>query len=273
MIRFFMDQLSPVSENPAREVRVLLGYLENRDPDFYFFNPDYSIPEAIKKKLETLIQRRLNHEPLSKIIGRREFYGRWFKVTKDTLDPRPETELFIDHLLPMINDLPKPITVLDLGTGTGCIALTLLLESQYILSATLVDISEKALNIARENALLHQLEKRVICVQSDWCQNLDHQQFSVIVSNPPYIATHETLDKNVYDFDPHAALFGGGDGFDAYRTLIPQLRKHLAPNGLVAVEFGQGQEEKVISLFEAYGFKCIALVPDLQGIMRMAIFL
>lgn len=272
MIRSFIHQLKPVSENPAREVRVLLGHLENRDPDFYFFNPDYSVPDTIQEKLAVLIQRRLNHEPLSKIIGRREFYGRYFKITKDTLDPRPETELFLDHLLPMIDHLPKPVTLLDLGTGTGCLGLSFLLECSVIASATLLDISKKALDVARDNAVLHGIEKRVRFVQSDWCQNLGEEKFSLIVSNPPYIATHETLDKNVYDFDPHAALFGGHDGLDAYRTLIPQLRKHLAPNGLVTVEFGRGQEEKVTSLFKANDFKCRTYVQDFQGIVRMGIF-
>ena len=273
MIRDFLQKLKLIAHNPTREMRALLGYLENRDPDFYFFNPDYAIPTYVQDKLEIVIQRRLNHEPLSKIIGGREFYGRMFKVTHDTLDPRPETELFIDHLLPMINDLPKPVTLLDLGTGTGCIGLTLLMESHEIASATLVDISKKALDVARENAALHNLNDRVTFLQSDWCESLGDQKFSLIVSNPPYIATDERLDKNVYDFDPHAALFGGEDGLQAYRTLIPQLRKHLNQNGVVVLEFGRGQEGDVAKLFKTHAFTCVDVVKDLQGIVRMGIFM
>ncbi len=264
--------LSSVTEHPARDVRVLLGFLEQREPEFYFLHPDYALSETVCKQLDGLIRRRLCHEPLSKIVGRREFYGRLFKVTADTLDPRSDTETLIDAALKYQATFPTPLRVIDLGTGTGCILLTLLAEMSDA-TGVAIDISEKALAVARSNAVICGVHDRVYFLQSDWLTELDPgEKFSLIVSNPPYIGTDEPLDPSVYAYDPHRALFSGENGLEAYLSFIPCLRNHLLPNGKVIVEFGRGQEDTVRRLFEAHSFRCIEHFKDINEIIRCAIF-
>ncbi len=248
------------------------GFLEKKAPEFYFLHPESLIPENICAQLKTLVQRRISDEPLSKIIGEREFFGRTFKITKDTLDPRPDTETLVDAVLHYAKDLPKPLRILDLGVGTGCILVTLLLEMKNATGVG-VDLSPEALKVAADNATHFGLLERASLREGNWFSALDEKEkFSLIVSNPPYIAYHEVLEKNVQDYDPHLALFSGETGLEAYEVIAKGARQHLLAGGLIAVEFGKGQEKAVRALFEAESFEFIAYFNDLTGGIRCAIF-
>ncbi|MEJ1991867.1 MAG: peptide chain release factor N(5)-glutamine methyltransferase [Maritimibacter sp.] len=205
------------------------------------------------------ISDRTARKPVSHILGGREFYGRWFKVTGDVLDPRPETETLIEQALS-----EEFSEVLDLGTGTGCILLTLLAER---LEATGIgaDKSSAALAVAERNASDLGLADRAALVESDWFGAVGGQ-FDLIVSNPPYIALDEmpALAPEL-SYEPRMALTDEGDGLTAYRIIAAGAGAHLRPGGRLLVEIGAGQGAAVAELFRAAGFADVVVLPDLDG--------
>ncbi len=205
------------------------------------------------------IKRRADREPVSHILGGREFYGRWFHVSDAVLDPRPETETLIEQAL------REPFSeVLDLGTGTGCILLTLLAERP---DATGIgaDKSAAALEVAERNARDLELMERCAFVESDWFSALGGR-FDLIVSNPPYIALDEMPDlAPELQYEPRMALTDEGDGLTAYRAITAGAGAHLSPGGRLMVEIGPSQGAAVAELFRAAGFADVAVLPDLDG--------
>ena len=197
---------------------------------------------------------------MSQIIGRRDFYGRSFTVTPDVLDPRPDTELLVQVAL------EKPFeTVLDLGTGSGCILLTLLAENTAATGQG-ADLSEAAIAVARGNAVALNLIDRSDFTPSDWLANISGQ-FDLIVSNPPYITAAEmpTLAPEVRDWEPEMALTPGGDGLAAYRVITTTAMPHLTAGGRLVVEIGPSQALDVQALFAAAGFTGITCLQDIDG--------
>jgi len=217
--------------------------------------------------VETLITRRAQGEPVAYILGEKEFYGRMFKVTPDVLIPRPETELLVELALARI--APDQAThILDLGTGSGCIAITLELE-RPLARVTAVDRSVDALGIARRNAEL--LDAPVEFLTSDWFAALAGRRFDLIVSNPPYIAEADPhLARADVRFEPSAALAAGLDGLDDLRHLIRGARAHLQSGGTLLLEHGYDQADAVQSLLCESGFEFIQSWADLSGILRVS---
>jgi release factor glutamine methyltransferase len=192
-------------------------------------------------------QRRANREPLSRIVSRREFYGREFQITPDTLDPRPETETLVEAVIALLDRGPTPINnprILDLGTGSGCLLITLLAELAHA-SGIGVDLLPGALEVAMSNAMRLGVSDRARFICGDWCEALSGT-FDIVVSNPPYIGRYAIgdLDPEVSRFDPHAALDGGVDGLDFYRRLGSDSGR-LLPDGWLVVEVGVRQAEAV----------------------------
>jgi release factor glutamine methyltransferase len=227
--------------------------------------PD-DVANDVMVRFSLAIDERCARKPVSHIIGTREFYGRQFIVTSDVLDPRPETELLVETAL------ATPFqTVLDLGTGSGCILLTLLAENKSATGQG-TDTSPAALNIAEQNATRLGLEKRSCFVRSDWFDNIDGR-FDIIVSNPPYIAADEmpALSPEVRNWEPLIALTPGGDGLDAYRVIAAGATQHLNPQGRLLVEIGPTQARAVCGLFENAGFDGITTLQDIDGRDRVVI--
>jgi release factor glutamine methyltransferase len=214
-----------------------------------------------RARLEVMLARRAAREPVARILGRRVFWGREFAVTPDVLDPRPETECLIAGALAG----PVPSRLLDLGTGGGCIAVTLLAEWPGARGVA-VDISAPALAVAGANAARHAVKDRLDLVESDWFSAV-RGRFDLIVSNPPYIARAEMagLAPEVRGHDPRAALSDGGDGLGAYRGIAGAVPAHLAPGGRVLVEIGAGQGPQVAGLFVRAGLVEVRILPDLDG--------
>lgn len=227
-------------------------------------NESVSLPPAQAEAAEVMIAERLQGRPLSKILGVKEFYGRDFIVNDDVLDPRPESELIIDLVKPCAG-MTKTPSILDLGTGSGCLILSVLAEIPQASGAG-VDLSDKALVIAGQNAERLQLENRVSFVQSDWFQSVD-KSFDIIIANPPYIETDviPDLQKEVKNHDPHMALDGGASGLDPYYRIIPQAVEHLNPQGFLVVEHGAGQSQKIMEILNQHGFRDIRSHHDLAG--------
>ncbi|MEM7680088.1 MAG: peptide chain release factor N(5)-glutamine methyltransferase, partial [Pseudomonadota bacterium] len=201
---------------------------------------DEKISNEILALVQNDLDQRLSGKPLSKIYREKEFFGRTFKVSEDTLDPRPDTEVLIEKVLKRFKSNP-PKTILDLGAGTGCILITLLKELPNTTGVG-VDVSIAALEIAKQNAKIHDVDERLKFLQSDWFENVEGS-FDLIVSNPPYIDANviPNLEKEVRNHDPILALDGGKDGLDAYRQIFSQTFLHLNPGGKLFVEIGYDQ--------------------------------
>ncbi len=217
------------------------------------------------EELNIFIQRRLSGEPVAKIIGKKGFWKSDFIVSKDVLDPRPDSETLIEAILSKFPDKTEPLRILDLGTGSGCLLLSLLEEYKNYAGVG-IDISLKALNIAKQNAHT----SRATFIQRDMREDLsDLGKFDIMISNPPYIPTAEiqTLEKDVKDHDPILALDGGADGLDFYRALSKQ---HLAPH--LFIEIGKDQEKQIIPIFEHQGWHFAQSWKDLGGIVRILYF-
>lgn len=253
-------------ETPALDARLLICHGLDLTHEQFVLSDNRVLSAMELQSIETFLQQRLDGKPVSKIIGRKEFYGRDFKTTADTLDPRPDSETLIETVLSHPCEAPL---ILDLGTGTGCLVLTLLAEWSKA-RAIAVDQSIAALQIAKENALRIGVEDRVVFIQSDWFSEVIGQ-FDVIISNPPYIPQGDIagLAREVRDYDPMAALTGGADGLDPYRVIIPQLPGFLKSGGLAAFEIGQGQESQVADLLGRAGFSAVGVRRDLGGIGRV----
>lgn len=257
-------------ENPALDARLLLQHVLGVSREALLANAP-RLTEVQQAQLDTLVARRVAREPMAQILGRREFWGLEFKVTSDTLDPRPDSETLIESLLQCKPNRGQPIDILDLGTGTGCLLLAAL--SEYPQASGLgVDMSDKALEVANENARALGLENRTIFKKSDWNSQINGV-WDVVLGNPPYIPTEEIprLAPEVAGYEPHSALDGGSDGLQCYRAITRFLPEILAEDGVALLEVGAGQAQDVASLARAAGLRIKAIACDLAGIERCVV--
>lgn len=266
-------------ENAKLNAERMLAHVLSLDRLHLYLNYDRPLTAQELQRFKRLLQRRLRREPLQYILGETEFMSLPFKVNPDVLIPRPETEILVEKVLEFCQSQfsnKLEIHILDIGTGSGCIAISL---ARYLSNAqiTALDISPEALKIARENALLNQVDNRLDFVLFDFLNTEIPRnwfnKFHVIVSNPPYIARHEfdSLPKEVKDFEPPIALLDGGDGLTFHRKISETAPRLLKAEGIVAVELAMGQAEKVKPLFAEKGFKKITIFTDLTGIERVLI--
>jgi release factor glutamine methyltransferase len=219
---------------------------------------------------DALVTRRAAREPVSLILGRREFWGLEFDTRPGALIPRPETELIVEEALEEVTDTHAPL-VADVGTGSGCLAVALATELPHA-RIVATDVSAPALEIARANAEKHGLDARVHLVRANLLDGLA-AQFDLIVSNPPYVKSGDRagLGREVRDYEPDVALFGGPDGLDAIRALLARAPACLKPDGRFILEFGYGQEPDVVALARSAGFDVLRIRTDLQDIPRVAV--
>ena len=231
-----------------------------------------AVPQHQLGILDEYAARRLKGEPVVRILGEKEFWGLSFKLNAATLVPRPETEMLVERGLEVIGPL-NDARVLDLGTGTGCIPISLLTEYSDV-TAVAVDLSVDALEMARLNANRHGVGDRFTTLKGSWFDPLDPgQHFDLITSNPPYIesADIETLMPEVREHDPRLALDGGSDGLDAYRAIAAKAGHFLKPDGVLLLEMGTGQGQAVHDLLVGAGFGEVEIVRDYGGHDRMAV--
>jgi len=255
-------------DNPGLETTMLLEHVTGLDRASQILTEDENLGMPQVLKLETYLERRLSGVPLDYIIGQREFYGRPFLVNIHVLSPRPETEMLIDYVLEK-TAYDESSSILDLGTGSGAIAVTLLAERPSF-SVVAVDLSEEALIVARKNAALHKVDKRAGFHKGSWFGPVSGR-FDYIVSNPPYIADDamRKLAPEVKNYDPNLALSGGRDGLEAYRSIIKDATGYLKPHGHICLEIGFDQGALVPELLSAAAFEDIKLHQDLAGLDRM----
>ena len=247
--------------NADIDARVLLANAMGCEPSRLILMEDDEVHPDVFRTFDGYLASREKFQPVSQIIGGREFWGRWFSVTPDVLDPRPETESLIETALQH-----GPFErILDLGTGSGILAVTLAAEWAEA-RAIAIDISNEAIAVATKNAAAHEVSDRVNLIVSNWFDAVAGQ-FDLIVSNPPYIAAAEMgeLSPDVRNWEPFLALTPGGDGLDSYRTIASMLNDFLADKGLALFEIGYTQAADVVEIFQAAGFANVVVSQDLGG--------
>ena len=254
-------------ETAALDARLLLQHAARVAHEELIAEPHRLISGKAGLSYRSMIARRCAHEPVSQIIGRREFYGRDFKITPAVLDPRPDTETLVEAALSFLPQ-DRPSTVLDLGTGSGAIIVSLLVERSLAEGAA-SDLSPAALAVARANAHRHGVAPRLTLIETSWWRGISGS-FDLIVSNPPYIphGAIADLETEVRNFDPATALDGGPDGLEAYRRITGGALAHLRHGGSILVEFGDGQSNAVTSIFQERGFSIANQRTDLGGRTR-----
>ena len=257
-----------------REAGSLLSFILGKDRTFLISHAEDETDENSLTRLREFVERRAAGEPLQYITGVQDFYGREFRVTPDVLIPRPETELLVEAALQKVGETGAAPFICDVGTGSGCIAVTLLCEIVNA-RAVAIDKSPAALEIAKINAQNQSVADRTLFVVSDCFNSLDSRdyEFDLIVSNPPYVAeaAFEGLQREVRDHEPLVALSPGGDGLSVIRRLIDEGPAFIKSNGYMLMEIGYDQGEAVESLINGSAWTLREIRPDLQGIPRIVV--
>ncbi len=291
------DKLKKIGINsPELEARILLQYAIGKPLEYLLTHGEEILTESTLSIFEDFINRRLKFEPIAYINGVKEFYSHEFIVNKHVLIPRADTELLVDvvvhnsfqchsresgnpekTLKKYLDSVVKPrndklFSILELGTGSGCIAITLLLKLPNS-AAIATDISLDALDIAKNNALKHKIDDRIKIIHSDWFENIKEEKFDFIVSNPPYISQAEIADMAVETIkhEPHLALFADQEGLQAYYAIARESKRFLKPSGKLIIEIGYLQAERVSKIFNDYGYIIDHIYKDLQGHTRVAV--
>lgn len=250
---------------PRLDARILLAHVMDAPKERFYGREDESLPAPTRAAFDTAIQRRAHREPVSRILGTRGFWSLDFELGAATLDPRPDSETLIEAVLDHVASRDAPLRILDLGTGTGCLLLSVLAEYPNA-RGTGIDISPDCVELATRNAVANGLADRVSFQVGNWDDGLDGI-FDVIMCNPPYIPTSVVaeLEPEVAAHDPVTALDGGADGLDCYRDLAQGFHRILAENGSVFLEIGHDQRWDVSRLMHARGLNIISTRADLAG--------
>jgi release factor glutamine methyltransferase len=255
-------------ENPRLEARLLLRHVLGVSMETLIGYPERGVGEHDRAVLRPLVARRAAREPLAYVLGEREFWSLPFRLTPATLVPRPDSETLIEAALTRIEDLTRPLRILDLGTGSGCLLLALLSELPAAWGVG-IDLSAAALDAARGNARLLGLDDRASWVCGNWSDAIC-ASFDVVVSNPPYVAKGDLsrLAPEVAAFEPRLALDGGEDGLDCLRALIPALHRLASADSVVLIEIGGDQAASASALLFDHGLQDVEVIADLSGTPR-----
>lgn len=261
---------------PVLEVVLLLSNLLNVDETYIYTYGEKEVPKAIEEEfLEKIILRKKGY-PLQYILEEVEFMGLKFYVNEGVLIPRQDTEILVEYILNIMKK-EREYTIVELGTGSGCISLSLAYYFKGKIFIYAVDIEDEALKIAKKNLEKLNLEKKVRLLKGDLFKGIENlnleEKVDIIVSNPPYIPskTINSLQEEVKKHEPIKALDGGEDGLDFYRRIVPESKKYLNKTGLLVLEIGYDQGEKVSNIFKAEGYRDIEIIKDLQGHDRVVV--
>jgi release factor glutamine methyltransferase len=252
---------------PERDIFFFLSHILQKKFSTLFFMQTIDLTDSELAKFNDCMSRLRSHEPISKIIQKKGFYGLEFKTSEHTLDPRPETELIVDLFQRYFKNYYEKIRILDLGTGTGCIGLSIL-SLYHNSSAELVDISQDALDVAIENAQNLSLFEKCSFTKSDWFSEISGK-YDAIVSNPPYVANGCNLPKRTL-YDPKIALFAGDEGLDCHVAILSEAHKFMNSYGKLFLEIGADQLKKVLKIKTK--LRPIEVAKDLSGIERVVVF-
>ncbi|MBO6783487.1 MAG: peptide chain release factor N(5)-glutamine methyltransferase [Alphaproteobacteria bacterium] len=258
-------------ENPRLDARLLLGHVLGRGTAWMIANDDTALEAGEQAAFAELLARRAAREPLAQILGVQEFWSLPFETGPDVLTPRPDSETLVEAVLDLETDREAGLQILDLGTGSGCLLLSVLSEFPNA-TGTGVDVSRAAIGVAGRNAVRLGLDRRCAWTVSGWA-DLPPGRYDVVISNPPYIETAaiEELEPEVRDHEPRGALDGGADGCDAYRDLLCRARSWMSESGCLVFEHGAGQSDTVAAIARSNGFQVAGIYRDLAGRERVIV--
>ena len=258
-------------ETPELDARIILKEVLSLDDKDLILKESLDISNEMIEKIIAIESRRLNGEPISKIFKKRDFYNSTFLISNDVLDPRPETELIVEIANNFI-DKNEVKNILDLGTGSGCILLSILKENKMI-NGLGIDLSKDAISIAKQNSKKLNLETQSNFLISNWMSSVNYK-YDLVVSNPPYIASEDIkkLSKSVKIYDPILSLDGGDDGLNSYRLIASDLKRVVSKNALIIIEIGYNQSLQVKEIFKKNNFKFIKKYNDINGLDRVLTF-
>ena len=283
LIKLEIQKLKKVGIETANlECRILLSKSLNMNKSLYN-HETIDISEKQIKKFQGLVEQRISGKPISRIINKKNFWKKEFKLNEKTLDPRPDSETVIESVLENYKNKSKSLKILDLGSGSGCLGLSLLEEYENS-EISFFDVSKKSLEIVKINSLNFGTADRSKFINLDWRVkgwdlNLitieNNVKFDIVISNPPYIPTDDIrkLQIEVKKYDPFIALNGGIDGLDSYRLIIPKLKNIVKRNGKVFFEIGKGQENFISSIAKKHKLFPIEYKKDLSGVNRVIVFI
>ena len=261
-------QASGIDE-PRREAAALMGFVLGQSRAYLIAHDDQELSAAQSQLFSTAIERRAAREPLQYITGTAEFCGYEFEVRPGVLIPRPETEMLVAAAAEYLRTIPSP-RFLEIGIGTGCIAISVLKDVQSS-SAVGVDIAPEPVELTRRNADLLHVGDRLDLRIGDLFQPVAGERFNAVISNPPYVPAADLpqLQPEVRDFEPHKALTDGGSGLSIIQRIVDAAPEHLIPGGLLAIEFGFGQASAVANMFDRSIWSSIQVANDIRSIERM----
>lgn len=253
------------------DVKILLSFLLDIDSKELIMYFNQHIDRKFINNFEQLLKRRLNREPIANIVNKKSFWSYDFFVNENVLTPRSDSEILVEAVLSNYNNMNENLNILDLGTGSGCLILSLL-KMYKNATGLAVDISDKALQVAKQNAKNLKVEN-IQFLKNNWNDNIE-DKFDIIISNPPYIPTKEIkeLEPEVNKFNPLLALDGGEDGLNCYRYLAKSLDKNLKENTKIFLEIGKNQEKDIEKIFNENGYKLLKIYKDLAEINRILCF-
>lgn len=254
-------------EEAPLDARLLISHIIPVTEIDFAINADQTVSNEQQNLIDILVQKREKRIPMSQIFGEKEFWSLSFKVTRDTLTPRPDSETLIEVALNEFEDKNATLSILDLGTGSGCLLLTLLSELKNATGLG-IDVSASAIKVANENATNLSLNNRATFLKSDWFEKLSKtKKFDLIIANPPYIGLNEKpeLTPEVCEHEPYSALFAGEEGLDDYRIIAADISSYMSEKSIIILEIGYRQSSAVIDIFEQKGFKNINVFQDLGG--------
>ncbi|WP_375331779.1 peptide chain release factor N(5)-glutamine methyltransferase [Candidatus Tisiphia endosymbiont of Temnostethus pusillus] len=252
------------------ESRILMQHVTGKSIEYLLARSEERLTELEQIIFKNLVNRRILLEPIAYIIGYKEFYGYQFIIDNKVLIPRQDTEIIVDAILKNVKlkgiETNAELTILELGTGSGCIALSLLLEMPNS-NVTATDISNEAIAIASQNAIKHKVYDRFKIINSNWFDNLEKQEFDIIVSNPPYISFDDTvyMSPETLKYEPHLALFAEDNGLASYYIIAKEAKGFLKQNGKLFLEIGFNQLAAVTEIFVSYGYTVKQVYKDLEG--------
>jgi release factor glutamine methyltransferase len=267
-LRQAAGQLSSCSSSPNLEAQLILAEVLQQPREWLLAHPDFPILQSQEFQAASFLQRLMASEPLPYILQRQEFFGLTFRVTPDVLIPRPETELLVEYALAWLKSHPEKHIVADIGTGSGCIAISLAVNASRI-KVLALDRSFQALEVAKFNSNYHKVIDRILFVQSDLLSSIS-TRFDLICANLPYIPTATLTQLAVVLHEPLLALDGGVNGLSLIETLLVQARHLITPGGLVSLEIESSQEEIALALAQSqFSDSLIQVHPDLAGLPRL----
>ena len=258
-------KLSKVSSSPELDSEILLMKALRVSRAYLYTYNEKVIPDSKKKLLEELVNRRMNKEPIAYILGKKEFWSRDFYINQHTLIPRPESEMLVELII-QANARKKISSILELGTGSGCISVSLAKELSHSQIVS-TDICAKALKVANKNAQ-HYGVNNISFIKSDWFNKLDNQKFDCIVSNPPYIKEDDPYLSEL-TFEPSKALVSGDDGLEAIEIISSNAAEYLSPEGKIFIEHGKDQKKEIQKIFELNNWRDIICFRDFGGLPRI----